>query len=262
MVLMTTFLASADTGTIRTMTMTNPGKLNAVPADGWDHLADAFTAFEASDQRVLIVTGADGAFCAGADMSVDRPSIPSAADNATGMRAVNRAAIALHRLTKPTIAAVDGAAVGAGMNLALGCDIVVASSRARFSEIFVKRGLTMDFGGTWLLPRMVGLTKAREIALTGRTVEAEEAIAIGMVARVVDPEQLSDAAMHFAEELASGAPLAQAFIKRALDRSSSLTFEQALAFEEQSQALLLGSEDRIEGGAAFVEKRDPKFRGR
>lgn len=262
MVLMTTFVASADTGSIRTITMKNPGKLNAVPPDGWEHLTDAFTAFEASDQRVLVVTGADGAFCAGADMSRDRPSIPSAADNAAGMRGVNGAATALHRLTKPTIAAVDGVAVGAGMNLALGCDIVVASSRARFSEIFVKRGLTMDFGGTWLLPRLVGLTRAREIALTGRIVEAEEALAIGMVARVVDPEQLLQEAMLFADELASGAPLAQAFIKRALDRSSSMNFEQALWFEEQSQALLLGSEDRIEGGAAFVEKREPKFRGR
>lgn len=262
MVLMTTFVAWADTGTIRTITMTNPGKLNAVPPGGWIELADAFKSFEASDQRVLVVTGADGSFCAGADMTGDRPSVPSAAENAVGMRDVGSAATALHRLTKPTIAAVDGVAVGAGMNLALGCDIVLASSRARFSEIFVKRGLTMDFGGTWLLPRLVGLTRAREIALTGRIVEAEEALAIGLVARVVHSDQLPAEVMALADELATGAPLAQSFIKRALDRSSSMNFEQALWFEEQSQALLLGSEDRIEGGAAFVEKRDAKFRGR
>jgi enoyl-CoA hydratase/carnithine racemase len=259
---MTTFVTPSDSGSIRTLTMSNPGKLNAVPQDGWVQLADALSEFAASEQRVLVLTGADAAFCAGADMGKELPAIPSAADNAARMREVNRAAMALHRLTKPTIAAVDGVAVGAGMNLAIGCDIVVASSRSRFSEIFVQRGLTMDFGGTWLLPRLVGLMRARELALTGRIVNAEEALAIGLVLSVVEPDELADAVTRLAEQLAAGAPLAQSFLKRALDRSSSMNFEQSLSFEEQAQALLLGSDDRIEGGAAFVEKRDPKFRGR
>ena len=148
------------------------------------------------------------------------------------------------------------------MNLALGCDLVVATTRARFSEIFVKRGLALDFGGTWLLPRLVGLAKARELALTGRMVEADEALEIGLVAMVVDPGRLEPAVTTLAAELASGAPLAQRFIKVGLDRSSSMTFEQAIAFEEQAQAILLGSEDLAEGAQAFLERRNPEFRGR
>ncbi|NHZ70440.1 MAG: enoyl-CoA hydratase, partial [Proteobacteria bacterium] len=151
---------------------------------------------------------------------------------------------------------------GAGMNLALGCDIVMATERTRFAEIFVRRGLTLDFGGTWLLPRLVGLARARELALTGRMVEAEEALSIGLVTHVVDHELLESSTAALASQLAVGAPLAQTFIKRALDRSSSMTFEQAIAFEEHAQAILLGSEDLAEGAAAFIDKRDPEFTGR
>ena len=225
-------------------------------------LADAFDGFESSSQRVLVLRGADGEFCAGADLNKDQISTPSAADNAVRMRRINAAAVALHRLSKPAIAAVDGVAVGAGMNLALGCDVVIATERSRFSEIFVKRGLTLDFGGTWLLPRLVGLARARELALTGRIFGADEALAMGMVSSVVPTEELDAAVDDVVELLAGGAPLAQAMIKRALDRSSSMTFEQALSFEEQAQAILLGSEDLAEGAAAFTQKREPEFRGR
>jgi 2-(1,2-epoxy-1,2-dihydrophenyl)acetyl-CoA isomerase len=148
------------------------------------------------------------------------------------------------------------------MNLAIGCDIVVATTRVRFSEIFVRRGLTVDFGGSWLLPRIVGLAKARELALTGRIVDAGEAEAIGLASKVVEPDDLEGAASEIAEALAAGPPLAQRFIKVAMDRSSTMTFEQALALEEQSQTILLGSDDLIEGAAAFFEGRPPEFHGR
>ncbi len=197
-----------------------------------------------------------------ASLGADFSGFGTPAANVEYMQPPNRAALALHRITKPTIAAVDGVAVGAGMNLALGCDIVIATDRARFAEIFVKRGLTLDFGGTWLLPRLVGLARAREISLSGRIVEAEEALAIGLVTSLVGTDDLERAATNTAEALADGAPLAQRFIKTALDRSSSMTFEQALAFEEQSQATLLGSEDLFEGAAAFFQKRPPEFKGR
>ncbi len=259
---MAAFIMTRDDGPVRTMTMSNPGVKNAVPLSGWTELVDVFNDFEASDQRVLVVRGTDGEFCAGADMNKSEIATPSAADNAARMRHVNTAAIALHRLSKPTVAAVDGVAVGAGMNLAIGCDIVIASERARFSEIFVKRGLTVDFGGTWLLPRLVGLARARELALTGRIVGAHEALEIGLISEVVPDGDLEDRAQELASTLASGAPLAQSIIKRAMDRSSSMSFEQSLAFEEQAQAILLGSEDLIEGAAAFMEKRDPEFKGR
>ena len=256
------FVNFEDRGRVRWVTMSSPGTKNAVPKAGWIELAEALEEFEASDQRVLVLTGDGGDFCAGADLGTDFSGFGTAAANAEYMRLPNRAALALHRVSKPTVAAVDGVAVGAGMNLALGCDIVIATDRARFAEIFVRRGLTLDFGGTWLLPRLVGLNRARELALTGRIVEAEEALAIGLVTRVVGAEELGAEAGAVAEELAAGAPLAQRFIKVALDRSSTLTFEQALAFEEQAQATLLGSEDLFEGAAAFFQKRPPEFKGR
>ncbi len=256
------FVDTEDRGPVRWLTLSAPGRKNAVPTTGWDEIADAVETFDASEQRVLVITGAGEDFCAGADLGGDRVRSTSAADNVARMRRPGRAALALHRLAKPTVAAVDGVAVGAGMNLAIGCDVVIATTRARFSEIFVKRGLTMDFGGTWLLPRLVGLAAARELALTGRLVEAAEAEEIGLVTRVVEPEELGSAATAIAEELAGGAPLAQRFLKLALDRSSTMTFEQALAYEEQAQALLLGSEDVIEGAGAFFEKRPPEFKGR
>lgn len=255
------FITIRDDGPIRTLTMSNPGRKNAVPPTGWKELTDAFSGFEASAQRVLVIRGADDDFCSGADMAKRASASQSAADNAARMRRTNSAAIALHRLSKPTIAAVDGVAVGAGMNLAIGCDIVIASDRSRFSEVFVKRGLTVDFGGTWLLPRLVGLARARELALTGRFFDAAEALEIGLVSEVVPPGRLVARTNELASSLARGAPLAQAVIKRAMDRSSSMTFEQALSFEEQAQAILLGSEDLVEGAAAFREKRDPQFKG-
>ncbi|GMQ98032.1 MAG: hypothetical protein BMS9Abin17_0537 [Acidimicrobiia bacterium] len=259
---MSDFLSIEDTGAIRTLSMSNPGRRNAVPPTGWEDFSEAFRAFEESDQRVLVITGVEGDFCAGADMNKEIVESQSAADNATRMRLISRAVTRLHRLTKPTVAAVDGVAVGAGMNLALGCDIIIATDRARFAEIFVKRGLTLDFGGTWLLPRLIGLARARELALTGRIVDAAEALEIGLVNRVVTVDEFESTVADIASTLAAGAPLAQSIIKRALDRSSSMSFEQALAFEEHAQAILLGSEDLVEGASAFVEKRTPDFRGR
>lgn len=258
---MSRFLTVEDLGCVRTVVMSNPGRMNAVPPDSWVEMAEVFEEFEASEARSLILTGAEGQFCAGADLG-EGVFTQSAAQNAERLRTtVNRAALALHRTSKPTIAAVDGVAVGAGMNLALGCDIVIASTAARFSEVFARRGLSLDFGGTWLLPRLVGLTRAREIALTGRMVGAEEAVRIGLVSEVVEPQLLADRASEVASELAEGAPLAQAVLKRALDRSSEMSFEQALAFEEQAQAVLLASDDFVEGVASFVERRPPDFKG-
>ena len=256
------FVEVEDRGSIRWVTMSSPESKNAVPRDGWAELTAAFDTFEASEQRVLVIIGAGGDFCAGADLGADFSGSGTPAEDAEYMRLPNEAALALHRISKPTVAAVDGVAVGAGMNLALGCDFVIASSRARFAEIFVRRGLTLDFGGTWLLPRLVGLARARDLALTGRIVEADEALSIGLVTSVVGPDRLEAEVAEIAEQLAAGAPLAQRFIKMALDRSVSMTFEQGLAFEEQAQTTLLGSDDFREGATAFLEKRRPKFKGR
>jgi 2-(1,2-epoxy-1,2-dihydrophenyl)acetyl-CoA isomerase len=177
------------------------------------------------------------------------------------MKTVGEAASALHRTTKPTIAAVDGVAVGAGMNLALGCDVAIASTRARFSEIFVRRGLTVDFGGTWLLPRVVGLQRAKELSLSGRIVEAEEALAIGLAVEVVPPDELAGRAQSMAESFLDGAPIAQMFAKQGLNASFESSFADSLSWEGQSQAIAMGTTDFEEGVAAFLEKREPNWHG-
>lgn len=250
-----------DEGAIRWLVIDNPGRRNAIPTGQWGRLAELITEFEASESRVLVVTGAGEDFCSGADVGSDFSPGSLAAGYAM-LEQVGAAALALHRCTKPTLAAVDGVAAGAGLNLALGCDVAIASDRARFAEIFVRRGLTLDFGGTWLLPRRIGLARAKELSLTGRMVDAAEAERIGLVGRVVSAADLADVARTTAAELASGAPLAQRFVKAGLDRSSEMTFEQALSFEQTAQALLLTSEDFIEGVVSFVEKRPPRFNGR
>ncbi len=251
-----------DEGPIRRLTIDNPQRRNAVPREGWLHLAELVGEFSDSDQRVLVITGNGVDFCSGADLGGDIAGLTSAVTRYEWMQNVATAGRALHGLSKPTVAAVDGVAVGAGMNLALGCDVVIASDKARFSEIFVRRGLTVDFGGTWLLPRLIGLAKAKELALTGRIVEAEEALACGMVARVVPADGLLDAAGETAAELAVGAPVAQRFIKMGFDRSLGMSFDEAIEFESQAQSVCLGSEDMVEGITAFLEKREPDFKGR
>lgn len=250
-----------DRGPVRLLTLASPGRRNAVPAEAWSRLAAAFDAFEEGAARSLVITGAGGDFCSGADLSAERPA-GSAADRYAQMGEVAAAASALRRLSKPTVAAVDGVAVGAGMNLALGCDVVLATPSARFSEIFVRRGLTIDFGGTWLLPRLVGLARAKELALTGAIISGAEAADLGLVSRTVEAGGLLDEALAVARDLAAGAPLAQRFIKIGLERSFGMTFDEALAYEGQAQAVCLMSEDVVEGVAAFLQKRAPEFRGR
>ena len=248
---------------IRTLTIDRPDRKNAIPSDGWSELADAFDDFEKSEDRVLIVTGAGGEFCAGADLDSDRFEGGGTVTEAhRRMKTVERAATNLHRLTKPTIAAVDGVAVGAGMNLALGCDVVIATNRARFSEIFVRRGLTVDFGGTWLLPRVVGLQRAKEMALSGRLVGADEAQVIGLALEVVSPDDLMARATEVAESFLDGAPLAQSFAKQGLNASFESSFAESISWEGQSQAIAMQSEDVVEGVAAFLAKRAPKWKGR
>ncbi len=249
-------LTIEDRGPVRWLTLDRPERRNAIPPDGWVGLTEAFDDFSSAEQRVLVITGAGGAFCSGADLSASGISsgLGSHRDRYERLQTVAAAARSLHRLTKPTVAAVDGAAVGAGMNLALGCDLVVASSRARFAELFVQRGLAVDFAGTWLLPRIVGLQRAKELALTGRMVEADEARRIGLVLEVVEPGELEAVATELAESLAAGAPLAQSFIKQGLDRSLGATFEQMLAHESHAQAISLGTED-VDGRRRRLPRR-------
>jgi 2-(1,2-epoxy-1,2-dihydrophenyl)acetyl-CoA isomerase len=177
------------------------------------------------------------------------------------LKLVGAAALALHRLTKPTIAAVDGVAVGAGLNLAIGCDLVIATERARFAEIFARRGLVLDTGGSWLLPRVVGLQRAKEMSLTGRIVGADEALAMGLILDVVPVDALIGRVELLVDDLLKGAPLPQAINKQMLNASSGSSMADMVAWEGEAQSVMLGTADAAEGIMSFLEKRDPHWSG-
>lgn len=244
---------------IATLTLNRPHRKNAVPAGLWAELHRLLQEVaESESDRVLVVTGAGKAFCSGADLSEQgRTMHPLRA-----MAPVNAAALALHAMPKPTIAKVNGDAVGAGMNLALGCDLVVAAESARFSEIFTRRGLSLDFGGSWLLPRLIGMHKAKELAFFGEILSAREAERIGLVNRVVPDDELDAFVADWAERLASGPPLALETTKRMLSNAFHVGLSEALDAEATAQSVNLASADVVEGFAAFLQKRKPVFQGR
>ena len=240
------------------VTLNRPEKKNAANDRMWDELQITLDEVARSaDDRVLVITGAGGAFCSGADLSPGDVSDEGVAR----MRRIGNVALALHRLPKPTIAKVRGVAAGAGCNLALGCDLIVAGDDARFIEIFSKRGLSLDFGGSWLLPRLIGLHKAKELAFFADAVSAEEAERIGLVNRVVADAELDAFVDGWAARLAAGPPLAMGMSKQMLNQSYVLSMEQALDNEGRAQTVNFGTKDFVEAVSAFLQKRDPKFTG-
>ena len=249
-----------------TITLDRPAKKNAIDSQTWIELDRALADVAADpDDRALILTGAGGNFSAGADLSGGQSG-----QGLTGrrlqpivqeMRVVGDIILRLQRMPKPTLAKVDGVAVGVGLGLVLACDLVLASDRARFSEIFAKRGLALDGGNSWLLPRRVGLTKAKELAFFGDMIDAKEAESIGLVNRVVPVAELDALAEEWGRRLAAGPTLALGLSKRLLDASSSVTLEQALEDEARCQHITYTSEDVREGIAAYLERREPRFRG-
>ena len=246
---------------IATVTLNRPHRKNAVTGDMWAQLAETFRSLAAdADVRCVVITGAGGEFCSGADLSA-REGSGRPVHQLAAMRSVNDAALALHRMPQPTIAKVRGVAVGAGCNMALGCDLVVVSDNARFSEIFAKRGLSVDFGGTWLLPRRVGLHRAKELALFGDIISAADASEMGLVNRVLPDSELDAFVDGWALRLAAGPPIALALTKRMLNNAMNVTMEEALDDEGAAQTVNFGTKDTIEAMSAFTEKREPKFKG-
>src|SRR5688500_1270209 len=257
---METLLVERSDDGVVTVTLNRPEKKNAANDTMWDELLAVFTEVAGSeDDRVLVVTGAGDAFCSGADLtSVDT----IARSGLSRMRHIGSVALALHRLPKPTIARVNGVAAGAGCNLALGCDLVVASSAARFSEIFTRRGLSLDFGGSWLLPRLIGLHRAKELAFFADIVSADEAMRLGLVNRVVPPEELDGLVDEWSHRLAAAPPLALSLTTPMRNNSFMTAMDQALEDEARSQAGNFATADFSEAMAALVEKRPPVFKGR
>lgn len=245
-----------------TITLNRPAKKNAANELMWYELQDEFRRVnDSGTDRVVVLTGAGGDFCSGADLS-EGGDISPGKHILKAMRHVGEVAHLLHRLPQPTIAKVRGVAVGAGCNMALGCDLVVAGATARFSQIFSKRGLSLDFGGSWVLPRRVGLPRAKELAFFGDMVGAEEAERIGLVNRVLPDDELDAFVDDWAARLAAGPPLALMQTKQMLERSMNLSLEQALDDEAVAQAVNFKTKDTAEAMAAYMEKRSPKFIGR
>jgi enoyl-CoA hydratase/carnithine racemase len=260
---METLIVERKDGVV-TVTMNRPERKNAANGKMLTELRNTFGEVEDKpEDRVMVLTGAGGAFCSGADLADPHgPATDPTRSGLARMRRLGDVALALHHVTKPTIAKVDGFAVGAGLSLALGCDLVVCSDRSRLSMIFSKRSLSLDAGASWLLPRFVGMARAKEIALFGGMWTGEEAAAEGLVNRVLPLEQLDAFVDEWAAALAAGPPLALSMTKTLLHASSMASMEQAVEDEARCQALNFSTKDTQEAITAFAEKREPVFIGR
>jgi 2-(1,2-epoxy-1,2-dihydrophenyl)acetyl-CoA isomerase len=247
-------------GAVLTIALNRPDKLNAF--DAAQHNAFSAALKEAADPgvRAVVLTGAGRGFCVGQDLS----------ELSQGERDVgallrgrwNRHVLGLQGLEKPVLAAVNGAAAGAGLSLACACDLRIAAGSAAFVPAFVNVGLVPDTGGSWLVPRLLGHARGFEWMTSGRRLEAEEALAWGLVSEVVEGEGVVARAQERAAELAALPTKAIAMTKRLFERAASSRLEEQLELEAQLQLAATRTEDFAEGVAAFLEKRDPRFSGR
>ena len=252
---------------VATLTFDRPEVLNAVRPQMSAEILDAVADVRTNDAvRCLLITGAGRGFCAGDDFN----AIFLDENRATRKieRQINRVKHGetsldeIFALEKPTVAAVNGAAVGYGMDIALYCDIRIASPNAKFGWFFVKRGVVGTIGGTFILRQLVGLSKAFELTLTGDLVDADEALRIGLVSRVVPADELLPEAMTLARKLASGPPLAQQAVKRAMHKGFQMDYTALGEYQQALGDVLWETEDHMEGVRSFTERREPQFRGR
>ncbi|MBW1879018.1 MAG: enoyl-CoA hydratase/isomerase family protein [Deltaproteobacteria bacterium] len=245
---------------VRWLVLDRPESRNALTLDAVDFLNGLLQgAAEDPAVRVLVLAGAHGAFCSGIDLKV--ASRTPDWDVLDGLARFQSLARALDAVMKPTIAAIDGPAAGFGADLAFGCDLRLACETALIGTRFIRIGLMPDGGGTWFLPRLVGLGKAYELMYSGRMVGAEEAERIGLVNQVLPREGFLEAVQRYAAHLAEGPPLAFARVKEALKRQPG-DLHEGLEMEAAGQRDLLGSRDFLEGVQAFLEKRKARFEGR
>ena len=250
---------------VATITLNRPEKMNAFGGLMRQEIVETLETAASDDQvRAVVVTGAGKAFCTGGDVNefVDG-SVQALAKQVSSQRhAMCQAVLIINQMEKPVIASVNGVAAGGGCNLALSCDIRLASDRARFGQVFTRRGVHPDWGGIYFLPRLVGYAKAAELIFSGEVIDADEALRLGMVNRVVPHEELADKTRELARRIAGNAPLPIAFAKRGLQNFQKWDLAQALDYESYVLELLMKSEDLVEGFTAFLEKRTPVFKGR
>ncbi len=250
---------------VATVTLNRPERLNTITGPMLAQFSEALVDLDRDrDVRVIVLTGAGRGFCAGLDLQEQASG--TGLDVGSGPPAKfdlrDAPPTVLHNVDKPVICALNGGAAGYGMDLALGCDIRIASDRAKLSAAFTKRGVLPESGGTWLLPRIVGWAKAAEIMFTGRTLSAEDCLGYGIVNEIVAHDDLMERVDTLAREIAGNAPLAVQATKRMMRMAANETFEANVHHVFLQLLPLFRSKDFKEGMTAFLEKREPDFEGR
>jgi 2-(1,2-epoxy-1,2-dihydrophenyl)acetyl-CoA isomerase len=266
-------------GHVATVTIDRPASKNGCTGDMWVAIGTIFHELRYSGVRAIVLTGAGGDFCSGADLSgagqategpdpddqaTDDPALEDQAPPATmldGMRVLADVVLEIHSCPIPVVAKVDGLCVGAGLGLALATDLTWCSDQARFSAIFAKRGISLDFGTSWLLRQRLPVHKAKELALTARIVGAPEALELGLVNAVVPQADLNDAVDDLVATIAGGPPIALSLTKRELDNASSSSLAQALEAEAVAQSVNVQTADMREALTAWIERRPAHFTG-
>ena len=257
------FVLTEKNDNILTVTMNRPKALNSLHPVLMHQIIDALDEAEKDDDvKVIVLTGAGKGFCAGGDIQymdeLENNVMLGRQYIVDGVKVSEK----IMTLKKPVVAMVNGVAAGAGFNLALACDIIFCDKRARFAQSFAKVGLIPDAGGTYLLPRVVGLAKAKEIMFTADLIDSEEALKLGIVNHAYDTEELAEKTYEYAKRLAEMPPISLDFIKKAVNASLENGLTEMLELEVNLQTICLQTEDNKEGLAAFKEKRQAKFTGK